>query len=294
MDVEPGNPPRDDPDPVVVRQASNQPAPLVVCSPHSGRHYPARFLAQSRLDLAMLRRSEDALVDALFADAPTFGAASIAATFARSYLDVNREPYELDPGMFTGPLPPYVNTGSTRVASGFGTIAQSVAGGGPIYRHKLDFAEAEARVRALYRPYHERLSGLVAEAHARFGYAIVLDCHSMPSAGQGERGAGDADVVLGDRFGRSCEARVVDAAERSLLAGGFRVGRNDPYAGGFTTEYYGRPRQGVHALQIEISRTLYMDEASFAPTPGFARVRAAMGRLMGVLADLRFGAMAAE
>ncbi|MSP81478.1 MAG: N-formylglutamate amidohydrolase [Alphaproteobacteria bacterium] len=281
--------------PAVVMRAAEGPAvPLIVCSPHSGRHYPASFLADSRLELAALRRSEDSFVDELFGDAPSLGASLLAANFARSFIDVNREPYELDPATFAEPLPPFVNTGSTRVASGFGTIAQSVAGGGPIYRRKLAFAEAEVRLRDYYRPYHERLAGLVSAVQERFGRVLLLDCHSMPSAGSGDRGASEIDVVLGDRFGRSCDARVIDDAERSLLDSGLRVRRNDPYAGGFTTEYYGRPHQGIHALQIEINRALYMDEARFERAPGFARVRAAMRRLLAALAGLRFGAMAAE
>jgi N-formylglutamate amidohydrolase len=282
------------PEPVLVRAPLGPAQPIVVCSPHSGRFYPPDFLAAARPDLETLRRSEDCLVDELFADAPAVGAWLVCATHARTYLDVNREPFELDPATFAEPLPVFVNTGSPRVAAGFGTIAHAIAGGGPIYRHRLPVAEAAARVRAVYRPYHERLAETIGGVHARFGHAIVLDCHSMPSTAPGERIHGDADVVLGDRFGRSCAASVIDAAERFLLAQGWRVKRNDPYAGGFTTEHYGRPDRGVHALQVEMSRALYMDESRLAPTPAFARVRATMRRLVASLAGLRFGALAAE
>ena len=158
-------------------------APLIVCSPHSGRHYPEAFLAASRLGLAALRRAEDAFVEELFCDAPALGAPLLAALYPRSYLDVNREPYELDPAMFTGAVPASVNGASPRVRSGFGTVPSQVAGAGAIYGDRLPFDEAERRLAALYRPYHTALADLIARARARFDQVIVLDCHSMPSSG---------------------------------------------------------------------------------------------------------------
>lgn len=271
--------------------------PLVVCSPHSGRHYPAPFLAAARLGLAALRRAEDAFVDELFADAPALGAPLLAALWPRSYLDVNREPFELDPAMFTGPLPPFLNGASPRVRSGFGAIPGQVAGAGAIYGDRLAYAEAEARLAALYHPYHEALAELIGEARVTFGRVVVLDCHSMPSSGAvlgDRRSAPLADVVLGDRFGQSCDEAVVAEAERHLRAAGYAIRRNDPYAGGFTTEHYGRPAAGVHVLQIELNRALYLDEARMTRRPGFARLRADMRALMDRLGALDRPALAAE
>ncbi|MEX2650633.1 MAG: N-formylglutamate amidohydrolase [Alphaproteobacteria bacterium] len=283
--------------PFRLARPARPPTPLIVCSPHSGQHYPAAFRAGARLDLTALRRAEDAFVDELFADAPDLGAPLLAATHARSYLDVNREPYELDPAMFEDTLPGFVNVASPRVRSGFGTIPSQVAGAGAIYAGKLTFAEAEQRLARIYRPYHETLGGLIAEAKARYGFAVVLDCHSMPSSGivLGDRRPGPLpDAVLGDRFGNSCEALIVEAAERSLRRAGYHVRRNDPYAGGFTTEFYGRPASGVHTLQIELNRALYMDETRHAKRDGFEPLRADMGRLVTVLGDLALPALAAE
>jgi N-formylglutamate amidohydrolase len=274
-----------------------RPVPLVVCSPHSGRHYPDAFLAGARLGLGALRRAEDAFIDELFADAPACGAPLLAALYPRSYLDVNREPYELDPAMFTGPVPAYVNGASPRVRSGFGTIPGQIAGAGAIYGDRLPFGEAEDRIERIYRPYHAALADLVNEARAAFGTVIVLDCHSMPSSGAvlGDRRAAPlADIVLGDRFGQSCDEGVVADAERGLRSAGYVVRRNDPYAGGFTTEYYGRPGEGVHVLQIELNRALYLDEARLARRDGFARVRADMRALMARLGALARPALAAE
>ncbi|HEY8579372.1 MAG TPA: N-formylglutamate amidohydrolase, partial [Beijerinckiaceae bacterium] len=189
---------------------------IVVSSPHSGSIYPASFLAASRLDPAALRRSEDAHVDELFAGAAEIGAPLLKALFPRAYVDVNREPYELDPRMFEGRLPAYANTRSIRVAGGLGTIARVVAEAQEIYAGRLTVAEALARIETLYKPYHHALRDLVARARALHGLAVLVDCHSMPSASatSGFIGRiGDtlrADIVLGDRYGTSCEASLMD------------------------------------------------------------------------------------
>ena len=271
--------------------------PVIACSPHSGRHYPRSFLAASRLGLASLRRAEDAFVDELFADAPACGVPLLAAEWPRSFLDVNREAHELDPTMFADRAPVPLNAGSPRVRSGFGAVPAQVAGVGAIYAGRLPFAEAQARLDRLYRPYHAMLGALIAEACAAFGHATVLDCHSMPSSGVvlGDRRAAPlADIVLGDRFGRSCDEAIVAEAERHLRGAGYIVRRNDPYAGGFTTEHYGRPDLGVHVLQIELNRALYLDETRLAKRNGFARVRADMRALVARLAAFERPALAAE
>lgn len=259
-----------------------QTAPLVFASPHSGRAYPPEFLAAARLDPHALRRSEDSFVEALFEAAPRHGAPLIHAHFPRAWCDANREPWELDPAMFEGTLPEFVNAASPRVGAGLGTIARVVATGEAIYRRKLTFAEAEARIAACWQPYHKALGELIESTRARFGLCLLIDCHSMPTL-PGDRRQRQPDIVLGDAHGTSASPVAMRRLEEAMLAAGFSVRRNDPYAGGYVTRHYGRPREGVHAVQIEIARSLYMDEARITPHDGFEPVRA---RLESVIAAL--------
>lgn len=259
--------------------------PMVFASPHSGSAYPPDLLAASRLDASALRRSEDCFVDELFGDVPALGAPLLKALYPRAYLDPNREPYELDPTMFAESLPAHVNVTSARVAAGLGTIARVVASGAEIYARKLSFAEAEKRVQTLYRPYHAALRRLVDDTVARFGYCLLIDCHSMPSGG-GEGRPPAPDMVLGDCFGISCARAMTAIAEDHLSARGYAVTRNAPYAGGFTTRHYGRPEAGVHAMQIEINRRLYMDEDTFTRLPALDRLRDHLNTLVRTLAKL--------
>ena len=258
---------------------------LVFASPHSGRIYPERLMAASRLDRDAIRRSEDAHVDRLIGGAPEFGIPVLAARLARAWLDLNRDAWELDPAMFEDELPAYARGRSARVTAGLGCIARTVGDGEEIYRRKLTFAEAVARVEAVHRPYHAALAELVAEARRACGAAVLIDWHSMPSAATRQGGAGaGCDVVLGDRFGSACAPAVSRRVETTLQAMGYKVARNAPYAGGYTTEHYGRPSKGVHALQVEINRALYMDEASLAPSTGFVALRRDLEKLFAVLA----------
>ncbi|WP_377808484.1 N-formylglutamate amidohydrolase [Azospirillum sp. A29] len=267
----------------------SQRLPLVLASPHSGNAYSAEFLASSRLDARALRKSEDCFVDEIFAFAPGFGVPLIRALFPRAYLDVNREAYELDPEMFADPLPAYVNTRSPRVAAGLGTIARVVANGEDIYKGKLRFAEALDRVSRCYTPYHNALRQLVDGTRDAFGHVLLIDCHSMPSGsvttgGRGSgRGGTHPDIVLGDCFGNACAPAVIDAAEDYLRGLGYAVSRNNPYAGGYTTRHYGRPRQGIHTLQIEIARDLYMDEAALTRLPYLGTLARHMTELVDTL-----------
>jgi len=255
--------------------------PLIFASPHSGRVYPHEMMAASALDAGSIRKSEDAFVDTLIEEATDHGATILTSVYARAYVDVNREAYELDQTMFEDELPAFAVARSARAAAGLGAIARIVAEGHEIYNRKLTFAEAKARIEAVHRPYHAALSELVEEALAAHGQALVIDWHSMPSAA-GRLGRG-CDFVLGDRFGQACSARVTTAVEHALQARGYRVARNNPYAGGFTTEHYGRPAKGVHALQIEIDRSLYLDEASLQPSSGFASLKADLKALFAIL-----------
>ena len=252
-------------------------SPVVFTSPHSGRDYSADLMKDVRLNPLALRRSEDSFVDELFDTAPENGAPLLAANFPRAFCDANREPWELDPSMFAEPLPAWVNTNSSRVNAGLGTIAKVVASGEAIYGAKLTFKEAERRVCNYWRPFHNELSRLIASIKERFGYCLVIDCHSMPSNGQGRR---PVDFILGDLHGVACASRVTRMVEAWLVRQGFHVRRNDPYAGGYITRHYGRPTDDVHVLQIEIARGLYMDEGRIERLPGFPEVRATMAELV--------------
>ncbi|HUO22477.1 MAG TPA: N-formylglutamate amidohydrolase [Caulobacteraceae bacterium] len=262
------------------------PCPLVFASPHSGRCYPPALMAQSVLDEATIRRSEDALVDRLIAGAPAFGAVCLSARYARAYVDLNREPYELDPAMFEDELPPFARARrSPRVAAGLGSIARVVGEGQEIYRGKLRFDDARRRIETIHRPYHQALTELVDQARAAHGVSILIDWHSMPSAPGGTTaGRRVCDIVLGDRFGSACSPRLIRLVEGALEGMGYRVARNTPYAGGYTTEFYGRPERGSHALQVEISRSLYLDESSLQPNAGFERLKRDLDRLCQTLA----------
>jgi len=264
-------------------------APVVFASPHSGRRYPAEFIEQSRLSARDLRRSEDAFVDEIFAMAPDFGAPLIKARFPRAYVDANRNAYELDPAMFRDALPDHVITKSPRITAGLGTVPKIVASGENIYDCKLTYEDARERIETHYIPYHKALAALIDEAVERFGGCLLIDCHSMPSFGTGDKRRKAVplpDMVLGDCHGRSCAREVVAIAENILEESGFHTIRNKPYAGGFTARNYGKPRSGVHALQVEINRAIYMDEKKIARGPGLATLINKMSRVIEVLAGI--------
>jgi N-formylglutamate deformylase len=208
----------------------------------------------------------------------------LAANFPRAFCDANREAWELDPAMFIDRLPDWVNTTSPRVTAGLGTIAKVVASGEAIYAVKLPFKEAERRIYTYWRPFHDTLSRLVSDIKDRFGYCLIIDCHSMPSGGIGKRGGGrPVDFVLGDLHGSACASRVTRAAEAFLAGKGYLIRRNDPYAGGYITQHYGRPADDVHVLQIEIARALYMDEAHIERLPGFPAVQKQISDLVAAV-----------
>src|SRR5688572_25365129 len=268
-----------------------QTVPFVFNSPHSGRYYPGDFLAATCLDRQEIRRSEDLLVDRLFSPVVQLGAPLMSAVYPRAYLDVNREPYELDPKMFAGRLPSFANIRSLRVAGGLGTIPRVVSDTANIYRGPLPVEEALGRIERIYRPYHDTLRHLLAQTHVAFGMAVLLDCHSMPSNIRGGPSRVRPDFVLGDRFGTSCMPELTDRATSILQELGYTVCRNKPYAGGFITEHYGRPARGLHALQIEINRGLYMDEQRLTPHRGFERLSSDLaafaGELLGFVEEAR-------
>jgi N-formylglutamate amidohydrolase len=283
----------------LVTEPDRATAPIVFCSPHSGRVYPAHLLAQSRLDAHTLRKSEDCYIDVLFAAAPRYGAPLIAAQFPRAYLDVNREPYELDPCLIEEELPSYANPHTSRVIGGLGTIARIVGDGTEIYARPLKLSAALARIEGLYHPFHAALKELLERTRKQFGYVILIDCHSMPSNSMsGTSNRARPDIVLGDRFGASCDERVMTFLQRAFHDLGYNVHVNRPYAGGYITEYYGRPAFGTDALQIEVNRGLYLNEVTLEPTPRFfilqKHIETIVARLACELPDLLERPAAAE
>jgi N-formylglutamate amidohydrolase len=258
--------------------------PVVFNSPHSGTHLPAVFLAQSRLTPDQLHASEDTHVDSLFMGCVQVGAPLLRAHLSRSYLDLNREPYEFDAKMFDERLPSYMNSTSPRVASGLGTIPRTVGDGVNIYRDSITLADALARVETYYRPYHRTLASLLDEAHRATGEVLLVDCHSMPSSAVPDQRLGGYDVVLGDRFGSACNSQIVELVEQHFQQHGLKTLRNRPYAGGFFTESHGRPREGRSALQVELNRALYMDERTRLPNTRFSELRTCLDTLAEKLA----------
>ncbi len=252
------------------------PGAVVFASPHSGRIYPPELLARTRLPAQALRRGEDRFVDRLLGGVAAMGVPCVLGEIARAWIDLNRDPAELDPALF-GAVPPDARA-SPRVAAGLGVIPRAFAPDGPIYEGQLELDEAPRRIAAVHAPYHSALAALLAEARARHGYAVLIDCHSMPSLG-------GARVVVGDLKGKSATAAVSSAVAAGLNAIGLSVALNDPYAGAYTLERHGRPEAGVHAVQIEIDRALYLDSDRQTLLPGATHLAANMGRFAADLAS---------
>lgn len=262
---------------------------VVFASPHSGRDYPFSFLRTSVLDEHAIRSSEDAFVDRLFDCAPEFGAAFIKAGAPRAFVDLNRACDELDPALIEGVRRKGHNP---RIASGLGVIPRVVANGRAIYRGKLARAEAARRIDEIWRPYHDKLQALLDTAHLRHGQAVLIDCHSMPHEamdGVARSGMKRPDIVLGDRFGAAASGDVVDRVEAAFANAGFVVTRNTPFAGAYITQAYGRPSRGQHAVQVEIDRSLYMNETLIRPNGAFEEVRAALRHVVAEVAQIGQG-----
>lgn len=260
-----------------------QRAPCVISSPHSGSYYPPDLMQETRLDLLTLRQSEDFRVDSLCAAAPQIGLPLIAATYARAYVDCNRDAWELDPEMFCDSLPAYVNTSSPGVLTGFGTIPRQVTPTDAIYSQRLAFEEARRRVETVHRPYHEALQHALERTKRLFGRAFLIDVHSMPSLPLQQRQP-SPDFVLGDQHGQTAPPELVDEIEGFLIDLGFTVARNTPYAGGYITQHYSRKSEGLYSLQIEIDRALYMNQKKLREGPGFAATRQVVTSLLDHIA----------
>ncbi|WP_262690161.1 N-formylglutamate amidohydrolase [Kordiimonas aestuarii] len=263
------------PPPYVIKPPKGTPRAFVFAAPHSGRHYPDGMTRAAKLGPHTLRMSEDAYVDRLFWAAPRHGASLVVATHARAYLDLNRSELELDPEMFSPALDENTLDISHRVKAGLGLIPKLVGEGLSIYKASLPAREAFHRIDTVYKPYHGELRTLLEARQRQFGSAVLIDCHSMPSempSGRRRNRNIGPDIVLGDCWGASCARELTSLAEELLIRAGFSVRRNVPYSGGFATQHYGKPNAGFHALQIEISRSLYMDETTLEPLACFDEI----------------------
>lgn len=270
----------------LLRRPAARTTSVVFASPHSGRRYPAEFLRRAVLNEQEVRSSEDAYVDDLFSAAVDHGAPLLLSQSPRAYLDLNRGPEELDPALIEGVRRVAHNP---RIASGLGVIPRVVSNGRAIYRGKLTLAEAHGRIANVWRPYHDTLQTLMDEAHIAFGEAILIDCHSMPHEALenvGPPGAARPDVVLGDRFGAAAASSVVERVEAAFAAAGFKVAHNMPFAGAYICQHYGRPSRRHHAVQVEIDRSIYMDEKTIKPNANFKPFKAALDGVIAELAEI--------
>lgn len=271
-------------DPFTLTLPAKWAAPVLFTSPHSGSTYPAAVLDAIDANLMSLRQTEDAYIDALFSEVPKLGGALMVAHYARIVTDLNRDARELDPEMFSNGPPRPCGLPTPRVEAGLGCLPKISARGEHIYARKLSREEGEARLAQIHDPYHGTLGGLLQQLRQEQGRAVLIDCHSMPSRQPGQRKL--ADIILGDRFGASCHAKLTSRVERTFREAGLTVARNAPYAGGYTTRRYGRPKHGVHALQIEINRDLYMNEETLERHAGFSKLKDILRRVSAEILNL--------
>ena len=256
-------------DPFILYEPAQLTSSIVFATPHSGRNYSQDFLDRIILDAHAIRASEDAFVDQLFLSVTAVGAPLLAALVPRAFVDLNRSCEELDPALIEGVR----STGSSaRVTSGLGVVPRVVGAGRSIYHGKISMVEAQARLQDVWYPYHQRLQVLLDATRTKFGHVVLIDCHSMPheAANPGLRSKTSPEIVVGDRFGAAADLKVTDCVQAAFTDAGFRVSRNMPFAGAYISQHYGKPKRGQHVIQIEIDRSLYLDEASIEPLPSFA------------------------
>jgi len=248
--------------PAVIKRAEEWKSGIIFASAHSGSIYPDAFIERTDLAIKQLRRNEDAFITNLFSPAPDLGAPLIEANFPRCFVDVNRASNE---------LPSFWQTDgkiiSSRAEIGMGVVPTMLSETINIYSEPLSLTAAKIRIKDLYHPYHDALLGLIDEARSLFGKVLLIDCHSMP--GFNSMGSRRSDIILGDRFGKSCSSEIVMLIEKLFQDLGYSVSRNYPYAGGFVTKHYGKPYESANALQIEINRDLYLNPITLDKKPGF-------------------------
>jgi N-formylglutamate amidohydrolase len=275
--------------PYILTLPARRDTAAIFASPHSGRDYPWSFIRASQLDEMTIRSSEDAFVDMLYDSAPACGAPMLAATMPRAYVDLNRAADELDPALIIGAKQSGHNP---RISSGLGVIPRVVANGREIREGKISMFEAKRRLRDYYHPYHSRLDVLMSESRNEFGFALLFDCHSMPHEALASTSYAynqKPEVVLGDRHGAACAPGLIEAVEAAFKRTGLRVTRNLPFAGAHVAQSYGRPAAGRHAIQIEIDRALYLDEAKVRPSADFEEFRTLLTGVIAELAELGRG-----
>lgn len=275
-----------DPDPeaetFIVTPARDEAGAMVFASPHSGVERPADMGEAAGLSEATLRSAEDVGVDRLVRSGPSYGVPLIAGRISRAYCDLNRSPSELDPALIDGVADGEL---SAKVTAGFGVIPRRAGDGTPLYDRSIPLAEARARLRRVHEPYHRRLGDLLEAARARHGMALLIDWHSMPSRATGGRTGRGVDIVLGDRHGAACRGANMRRIRTLFEAQGWRVGLNAPYAGGHATQTWGRPDEGFQAVQVELSRGLYLDEDTLEPSSDHGRFSRALDRVIAALAS---------
>ena len=256
-------------DPFIIYEPAQLTSSIVFATPHSGRNYSQDFLDRIILDAHAIRASEDAFVDQLFLPVTAVGAPLLAALVPRAFVDLNRSCEELDPAL----IEDVRSTGSSaRVTSGLGVVPRVVGVGRSIYHGKISMVEAQARLQDVWYPYHQRLQVLLDATRTKFGHVVLIDCHSMPheAANPGLRSKTSPEIVVGDRFGAAADLKVTNCVQAAFTDAGFRVSRNMPFAGAYISQHYGKPKRGQHVVQIEIDRSLYLDEASIEPLSSFA------------------------
>lgn len=262
--------------------------PLVLDSPHSGVHYPDDF--GHACDLPALRQAEDTHVEKLYSFAPALGVAWIEAVFPRSYLDVNRNTTEIDVSMLDAAWPQPVETDPVALAKvrlGKGLLWRCTDEGVPIYQRQLSVAEARSRIERCWQPYHAAVAAAISAAHARHGYSIHLNCHSMPAVAASHAteypGLVHADFVVGDRDGSSAAPALSRKVCEHLASLGYRVDYNHPYKGVELVRRHSDPAHHRHSIQLEVNRRLYMDERTLELHDGFGALQESLRSLLELL-----------
>jgi len=245
---------------------------VVFALPHSGRDYGVSFLNQSILDSISIRSSEDAFLDQLIEGIEKYGAPKIVANAPRAFIDLNRSTDELDPALISGIKN---NIRNPRISSGLGIIPRVVSHGKEIYRGKLSLEQAQSRIEYYWKPYHKDLSDLLKRAQSIYGQSLLIDMHSMPHEAVSTQSSfiRAPEIVVGDRFGMSSDPEFTNLIVSILKQHGFRVAKNTPFAGAFITKHHGKIKERTHAIQLEIDRSLYMDEERISPNSGFEKLK---------------------
>lgn len=253
-----------------VDQPADWKAGVVFASPHSGAIYPPELLARSKLSAHQLRRNEDIYIDHLFHSAVAAGSPFLRAAFPRVIVDVNRAANELPPEWQVLNGDSDADQTTPRAAAGLGVVPTYLSETQSIYSRMPDIDDVSNRLKRLYHPYHTTLQELLGTSLSRFGRALLVDCHSMP--GFAPMGSRRPDIILGDRFGTSCHSDTLALFRDLFTQAGYSVGINYPYAGGYTTTHYGKPHEGVEAIQIEVNRDLYVNPVTLSPKSGYVQL----------------------